>query len=206
MEKFFFLFLCAISYVLTVSCMHCCLEFFHTNYQSLFKIKKISPFIPSPSSCSDTLWPTALTNLSGHLLTFLFLLLLACSTKSMNYCCEKAWKYAAVKFLTVSQYCAKKRRKKSRVELWKFMWSNRKKVLFQLTHDFNFQFYFILQSNLTHLPRSEFVPGIGQGIGKCPYDPIDNSTAIYVESGNPGGLPALVRETSCYSIIFFVVI
>lgn len=38
------------------------------------------------------------------------------------------------------------------------------------------------------------MPGIGLGIGKCPYDPIDNSTAIYVESGNPGGFPALVRD------------
>lgn len=34
--------------------------------------------------------------------------------------------------------------------------------------------------------------GIGQGIAKCPYDPLDNSTAIYVEDGNPGGLPGLV--------------
>lgn len=55
-------------------------------------------------------------------------------------------------------------------------------------------FYFSLQANLTHLPRSEFVPGIGLGVGKCPYDPIDNSTAIYVEKGNPGGFPALVRD------------
>lgn len=49
------------------------------------------------------------------------------------------------------------------------------------------------QSNLTHLPRSEYVPGIGLGIAKCPYDPQDNSTAVWVESGNPGDLPALVR-------------
>lgn len=48
------------------------------------------------------------------------------------------------------------------------------------------------QANLTHIPRSEYVPGIGLGIAKCPYDPQDNSTAIYVENGNPGGLPALV--------------
>lgn len=54
--------------------------------------------------------------------------------------------------------------------------------------------FFISQANLTHLPRSEFVPGIGLGVGKCPYDPIDNSTAIYVEQGNPGGFPALVRD------------
>lgn len=55
--------------------------------------------------------------------------------------------------------------------------------------------FYILQANLTHLPRSEFVPGIGLGVGKCPYDPIDNSTAIYVEKGNPGGFPALVRDS-----------
>lgn len=36
------------------------------------------------------------------------------------------------------------------------------------------------------------MPGIGVGIAKCPYDPQDNSTAVYVENGNPGGLPALV--------------
>lgn len=53
--------------------------------------------------------------------------------------------------------------------------------------------YFHTQkSNLTHLPRSEYVPGIGLGIAKCPYDPQDNSTAVWVESGNPGDLPALV--------------
>lgn len=38
------------------------------------------------------------------------------------------------------------------------------------------------------------MPGVGLGIGKCPYDPIDNSTAIYVDGGNPGGFPALVRD------------
>lgn len=57
-----------------------------------------------------------------------------------------------------------------------------------------FSLFLFLQSNLTHLPRSEFVPGIGAGIGKCPYDPEDNSTAIYVEHGNPGNFPALVRD------------
>ncbi|XP_076465872.1 semaphorin-2A-like [Babylonia areolata] len=29
------------------------------------------------------------------------------------------------------------------------------------------------------------------GVGICPYDPSDNTTAILVERGNPGGLPAL---------------
>lgn len=38
------------------------------------------------------------------------------------------------------------------------------------------------------------MPGIGLGIGKCPYDPADNSTAVYVENGNPFGLPALVSK------------
>lgn len=60
---------------------------------------------------------------------------------------------------------------------------------------------FISQANLTHLPRSEFVPGIGLGVGKCPYDPIDNSTAIYVEEGNPGGFPALVRENTFFFLL-----
>lgn len=59
----------------------------------------------------------------------------------------------------------------------------------------------ILQANLTHLPRSEFVPGIGLGVGKCPYDPIDNSTAIYVEEGNPGGFPALVRDENTFFLL-----
>lgn len=62
--------------------------------------------------------------------------------------------------------------------------------------------FFCLQANLTHLPRSEFVPGIGLGVGKCPYDPIDNSTAIYVEQGNPGGFPALVRDENTRFVFF----
>lgn len=57
-----------------------------------------------------------------------------------------------------------------------------------------FGFFLCLQANLTHLPRSQYVPGIGLGIGKCPYDPADNSTAVYVENGNPFGLPALVSK------------
>lgn len=54
------------------------------------------------------------------------------------------------------------------------------------------RFFSRFQSNLTHLSRSEFVPGLGSAAAKCPYDPMDNSTAIFVESGNPGGYPALV--------------
>uniref|UniRef100_T1GMC8 Sema domain-containing protein n=1 Tax=Megaselia scalaris TaxID=36166 RepID=T1GMC8_MEGSC len=55
---------------------------------------------------------------------------------------------------------------------------------------------FTLQANLTDLPRNQYVPGIGLGIGKCPYDPLDNSTAIYVEKGNPDDLPALYSGTN----------
>ncbi|XP_065078888.1 semaphorin-2A isoform X1 [Ochlerotatus camptorhynchus] len=54
----------------------------------------------------------------------------------------------------------------------------------------------VIYSNLTHISRSEFVPGIGLGIAKCPYDPLDNSTAIYVHQGNPGDLPALYSGTN----------
>ncbi|XP_044576456.1 semaphorin-2A isoform X1 [Cotesia glomerata] len=54
----------------------------------------------------------------------------------------------------------------------------------------------VIYSNLTHLPRHEFVPGIGMGIAKCPYDPADNSTAVWVEKGNPGNLPALYSGTN----------
>lgn len=69
----------------------------------------------------------------------------------------------------------------------------------------NLYTFFHLQSNLTHLPRSEYVPGIGVGIAKCPYDPQDNSTAVYVENGNPGGLPALV-SSFFFSLAFTSVI
>ncbi|PBC33805.1 Semaphorin-2A [Apis cerana cerana] len=54
----------------------------------------------------------------------------------------------------------------------------------------------VIYSNLTHLPRHEFVPGVGMGIAKCPYDPADNSTAVWVEKGNPGDLPALYSGTN----------
>jgi len=54
----------------------------------------------------------------------------------------------------------------------------------------------LIYANLTHLGRHEYVPGIGSGIAKCPFDPEDNSTAIWVESGNPGELPALYSGTN----------
>lgn len=34
------------------------------------------------------------------------------------------------------------------------------------------------------------------GVAKCPYDPADNSTALWVENGNPGNLPALYSGTN----------
>ncbi|KAK6631234.1 Semaphorin-2A [Polyplax serrata] len=54
----------------------------------------------------------------------------------------------------------------------------------------------VIYANLTHLPRHEYVPGVGTGIAKCPYDPSDNSTAIWVEAGNPGNLPGLYSGTN----------
>lgn len=56
--------------------------------------------------------------------------------------------------------------------------------------------WFKFQLNLTHLPRHEYVPGVGMGIAKCPYDPADNSTAVWVSHGNPGELPALYAGTN----------
>lgn len=54
----------------------------------------------------------------------------------------------------------------------------------------------VINANLTHLSRNTFVPGIGMGIAKCPYDPADNSTAVWVERGNPGDLPGLYSGTN----------
>lgn len=54
----------------------------------------------------------------------------------------------------------------------------------------------VINANLTHLSRNTFVPGIGMGIAKCPYDPADNSTAVWVEKGNPGDLPGLYSGTN----------
>lgn len=34
------------------------------------------------------------------------------------------------------------------------------------------------------------------GIARCPYDPNDNSTAVWVEQGNPGNLPGLYSGTN----------
>ena len=54
----------------------------------------------------------------------------------------------------------------------------------------------VIYSNLTKLARHEFYPGIGDGIAKCPFDPEDNSTAIWVETGNPGEHPAIYSGTN----------
>lgn len=54
----------------------------------------------------------------------------------------------------------------------------------------------LIYSNLTNLGRHEYVPGVGSGIAKCPFDPEDNSTAVWVENGNPGDLPALYSGTN----------
>lgn len=48
-------------------------------------------------------------------------------------------------------------------------------------------------NNLTHVP--ETYPGIGSGVAKCPFDPEDNATAVWVEEGNPGGHPGLYSGT-----------
>ena len=54
----------------------------------------------------------------------------------------------------------------------------------------------VIYANLTKLARHEFYPGVGDGIAKCPFDPHDNSTALWVESGNPGGHPAIYSGTN----------
>ncbi|XP_022251986.1 semaphorin-2A-like, partial [Limulus polyphemus] len=53
----------------------------------------------------------------------------------------------------------------------------------------------IIHANLSHLGQHEKYPGIGSGIAKCPFDPEDNSTAVWVEHGNPGELPGLYSGT-----------
>ncbi|XP_061705918.1 semaphorin-2A-like [Cydia pomonella] len=54
----------------------------------------------------------------------------------------------------------------------------------------------VVYLNLTHLSRHEYVPGVGLGVAKCPYDPADNSTAVWVHRGNPGGLATLYAGTN----------
>lgn len=49
----------------------------------------------------------------------------------------------------------------------------------------------MVYANLTNLGRHEYVAGVGNGIAKCPFDPEDNSTAVWVENGNPGEMNEL---------------
>ncbi|XP_076304927.1 semaphorin-2A-like isoform X1 [Tachypleus tridentatus] len=53
----------------------------------------------------------------------------------------------------------------------------------------------VVHANLSHLSNHQSYPGIGNGIAKCPFDPDDNATAVWVEHGNPGGLPGLYSGT-----------
>lgn len=54
----------------------------------------------------------------------------------------------------------------------------------------------IYSSNLTEVPKDQLtLRDVGRGIGKCPFDPDDNSTAVWVERGNPGDMPGLYSGT-----------
>ncbi|XP_076322862.1 semaphorin-2A-like isoform X2 [Tachypleus tridentatus] len=53
----------------------------------------------------------------------------------------------------------------------------------------------VVHTNLTHLWNHQVFPGIGNGIAKCPFDPNDNATAVWVEQGNPGSFPGLYSGT-----------
>ncbi|GBN02766.1 Semaphorin-2A [Araneus ventricosus] len=54
---------------------------------------------------------------------------------------------------------------------------------------------YVIHANLTRLAKHEYFPGIGDGIAKCPFDPEDNATAVWVEHGNPSGLSGLYSGT-----------
>ncbi|KAG9511279.1 Semaphorin-2A, partial [Fragariocoptes setiger] len=50
---------------------------------------------------------------------------------------------------------------------------------------------YLITSNLSYVP-DHTIPGIGGSAqAECPYDPDDNSTAVWVEHGNPSDAPAL---------------
>lgn len=53
---------------------------------------------------------------------------------------------------------------------------------------------FVFQVNQTHMNVVNY-PGTGNGAAKCPFDPEDNATAVWVERGNPGGLSGLYSGT-----------
>lgn len=58
------------------------------------------------------------------------------------------------------------------------------------TNAFNPRHYVIQSSNLNVSSDSTTT------LGQCPYDPDDNSTAVYVERGNPSDAPALYTGTT----------
>ncbi|OQV16107.1 Semaphorin-2A [Hypsibius exemplaris] len=62
------------------------------------------------------------------------------------------------------------------------------------TNAFRPKDWIVHAGNLSEVQGYSF-PGIGDGIAKCPFDPDDNSTAVWVENGNPGNYPALYSGT-----------
>ncbi|XP_049765602.1 semaphorin-2A-like [Schistocerca cancellata] len=54
----------------------------------------------------------------------------------------------------------------------------------------------IIHANLSHAGGESPAAGSGPAVAKCPYDPADNSTALWVRRGNPGGLPGLYSGTN----------
>ncbi|XP_064483153.1 semaphorin-2A-like [Ornithodoros turicata] len=58
----------------------------------------------------------------------------------------------------------------------------------------------IYSDNLMDVPKEHLtLSDIGTGQGKCPYHPDDNSTAIWVEKGNPDDLPGIYSGTAASS-------
>ncbi|XP_076336169.1 semaphorin-2A-like isoform X1 [Tachypleus tridentatus] len=53
----------------------------------------------------------------------------------------------------------------------------------------------VVHANLSHVDSWNAIPGIGNGVAKCPFDPDDNATAVWVEKGNPGQLAGLYSGT-----------
>lgn len=63
------------------------------------------------------------------------------------------------------------------------------------TNAYNPRDYLLYSSNLSL--SSDAMYGIGSGAqAECPFDPDDNSTAIWVERGNPSDAPALYTGTA----------
>lgn len=63
------------------------------------------------------------------------------------------------------------------------------------TNAYNPRDYLIYSSNLT--VSSDNIYAIGANAqAECPFDPEDNSTAVFVERGNPSDAPALYTGTT----------